>query len=354
LKRILLLTVAAVCALCAAAGASAVATPPFTPVMTGLDNPRGLAWGPEGGLYVAETGHGGTTPCFLTGRGPTFAGTTGAVSRLWHGIQERVATGFPSYSNAPNGMAATGPHDIALLGLGNARVSIGLGLERDPSLRATCPSLGPMFGWVAQVPASGNWRLDADLAAYEGSANPDGSNPPDSNPYGLLAAPGATIAADAGGNDLVRVAANGSIETLAVFPSRSNSARGIDSVPTSVAAGPDGAYYVGELASFAPGQANVWRVVPGQAPTIYKGGFTTIIDITFDSAGNLYVLEWGPGNLWRAPPVGAPSLVASGLVNPGSVTIGADGSFYVSNCSIFPSTVASPCGMGGSVVRIPG
>jgi hypothetical protein len=56
----------------------------------------------------------------------------------------------------------------------------------------------------------------------------------------------------------------------------------------------------------------------------------------------------------RVPPVGAPALVASGLVNPGSVTIGDDGAFYVSNCSIFPSTVPSPCGIGGAVVRIPG
>ena len=32
-------------------------------VMTGLDNPRGLAWGPEGGLYVAEAGRGGSGVC---------------------------------------------------------------------------------------------------------------------------------------------------------------------------------------------------------------------------------------------------------------------------------------------------
>jgi hypothetical protein len=354
MKRASAAIVIALCALVAASGADAVATPPFAAVMTGLDNPRGLAWGPEGGLYVAESGRGGTTPCFATGRGPSFAGTTGAVTRLWHGTQGRVVTGLPSYTNAPTGMGATGPHDIALLGRGDASVSIGLGLEGDPTLRATCPGLGLMFGWLAEVPASGNWRLDVDLAAYEVSANPDGSSPPDSQPYGLLATPGATIATDAGGNDLLRVAANGSISTLAVFPSRSNSSRGIDSVPTSVAVGPDGAYYVGELASFAPGQANVWRVVPGEAPTIYKTGFTTIIDITFDSDGNLYVLEFRPGDLLRVPPVGAPSLVASGLVTPGSVTIGSDGTFYVSNCSIFVSTLPSPCGMGGSVVRIPG
>jgi glucose/arabinose dehydrogenase len=40
--------------------ASGVAASPPQPVMTGLDNPRGLAWGPEGGLYVAEAGRGGS------------------------------------------------------------------------------------------------------------------------------------------------------------------------------------------------------------------------------------------------------------------------------------------------------
>lgn len=357
MRRISVAILTMVCSLVAATGAGAEAMPPFPVVMSNLDNPRGLAWGPEGALYVAEAGRAGTQPCFATPRGPAFAGPTGAVSRLWHGVQERVATGLPSYTeNAPSGVAATGPHDIALLGRGNARISIGLG--DDPTVRPTCPGIGPTFGWLAQVPASGNWRLDVDVSAYEAAANPDGSVPPDSNPYGLLAEPGATIATDAGGNDLLRIAANGSISTLAVFPSRSTTPPRVpftDSVPTSVALGPDGAYYVGELAGFVPGDAKVWRVVPGQAPTVFQDGFTTIIDITFGSDGTLYVLEFESGNLWRVPPIGPRSLVASGFVNPGSVTIGDDGAFYVSNCSIFPATFESPCGgLGGSVVRIPG
>src|SRR5262245_36015808 len=36
--------------------------PTVTVVMSGLDNPRGLAFGPEGGLYVAEAGRGGGGP----------------------------------------------------------------------------------------------------------------------------------------------------------------------------------------------------------------------------------------------------------------------------------------------------
>ena len=40
-----------------ATGAALAATP--TPVMTNLDNPRGLAFGKDGALYVAEAGRGG-------------------------------------------------------------------------------------------------------------------------------------------------------------------------------------------------------------------------------------------------------------------------------------------------------
>jgi hypothetical protein len=45
--------------------------------------------------------------------------------------------------------------------------------------------------------------------------------------------------ARAGANALLRVAADGTISTVAVFPSRPT--RSIDSVPTAVAVGPDGA-----------------------------------------------------------------------------------------------------------------
>ena len=74
-------------------------------VMSGLDSPRGLAFGPEGGLYVTEAGRGAgvvaspaTDPrCFPGPAGGLMCyGPTGAVSRLWRGQQSRVATGLPS------------------------------------------------------------------------------------------------------------------------------------------------------------------------------------------------------------------------------------------------------------------
>jgi hypothetical protein len=83
--------------------------------------------------------------------------------------------------------------------------------------------------------------------------------------------------AGAAGNTLLRVAPNGQISMLALFPARlvegpePGSQILMDSVPTSVAVGPDGAYYVSELTGFPfpVGGARIYRVEPGETPQIY-------------------------------------------------------------------------------------
>src|SRR5205814_763531 len=82
--------------------------------------------------------------------------------------------GLPSHSG-PGGVAALGPHDIAMLGRGDARFSIGWG--NDPALRSACGAVGPKMDWIARLTASGNWRLETDLGAYEAANNPDGGVP---------------------------------------------------------------------------------------------------------------------------------------------------------------------------------
>jgi hypothetical protein len=338
------------CALATAlTGVGGAVTPPGTVVMSNLDNPRHLAFGPEGGLYVAEAGHGGSGPCIFI-RGQTqCAGPSGAVSRLWHGVQSRVVTGLPSYAPA-SGAGATGPHGVSLHGRGNAYVTVGLGGESDPiAFRAI---MGQGFGRTVRFKPNGSWRYQDDIAAYEAENNPDSSPVPDSNPYGILAGAGGRVVVDAGGNDLLRVHANGRISTLGVFPSRPQG-RSTDSSPTSVTVGPDGAYYVGELTGvpFNVGEARVYRVVPGQPPQEYGPTFSFIIDLTWGPDGHLYVLQFasgpglsGPGILYRLESDGTKTPVVTDLVAPGGVVFGPDSALYVSNKSVVP-------GGAGEVLR---
>ena len=326
------------------------AEPIVTVVMSGLDNPRGLAFGPEGALYVAEAGRGGDGPCFFNSASEFRCyGPTGAITRLWHGDQVRVVTGLPSHA-PPGGAFAGGVNDISFQGVGGMFVAMGLG--NDPQLvRPSLGTAGNVLGTLLQVNAAGGWRVLADIAAYEAAVDPNGGLI-DSNPYGVLAEAGSRLVVDAGANALFRVAADGTITTMAAFPSRPT--RSTDSVPTSVAVGPDGAYYVGEStgAPFAAGAARIYRVVEGLEPEVHLEGFKMIVDLVFGDDGTLYVLQFatgpvfftGPGELIRIAPDGSRSVVLGGLNFPTSVAVGVDGALYVTNRGITPGL--------GEVLRI--
>jgi hypothetical protein len=322
----------------------------WTVVMSGLDNPRGLTFVPVGdgwALYVAESGKGGSGACAMVRGALQCAGTTGAVSRYQGGVQERIVTGLPSYAPA-SGEGATGPHDVSFAE-GNGFLTLGLGGPLSPVEMRDL--FGDDFGWVVLFSDDGQWFFDTDVASYEQRTNP-GGNPIESNPYGLLAGAGRGVVVDAGGNSLLAVSPEFEISTIAIFPSRAQG-RATDSVSNSVARGPDGAYYVGELtgAPFVPNTANVWRVVPGQEPAVYCSGFNFILDLDFDRHGNLYVLEHasapfptGSGTLYRVRTDCSRTPIATGLTNPTSVAIGPDGNAYISNFGTSPGV--------GEVIRV--
>jgi hypothetical protein len=350
--RLIALAAAIVAWTCVAAGSAASAAPSSTVVMTGLDNPRGLTVGNNGAVYVAEAGRGGSGPCTILRGQEVCFGRTGAVTRWQEGVQHRLVSGLPSYA-PPTGEGATGPHDVSLRH-DSLYVPIGLGAE-PTTLRA---ALDPDLGWLIRAWKSGAWQKVADMAGYELAANPD-HGLQESNPYGLLAGAGGRLVVDAAGNSLLHVLGRGHIMTLAVFPSRAHG-RATDAVPTSVARGPDSAYYVGELTGGPSdvGAARVYRVVPGQPWQVFREGFTAIIDLTFGPDGSLYVLQHatgqglsGDGALIRVMPDGTRTVMASaGLVRPTSVVIAPtdadDGdhhdqdaqadaaalTFYISNC----------------------
>jgi len=358
---------------------AAQADPQVEVIATGLTNPRGIAFAPNGALYVAETGTGGNGACTVLGDGLLSCyGETGAITRVDPtGISApvRVVTGLPSLA-APPGFGATGPVDISFLGNGSAQVILGLG-----TVVAARAGLGPksgLLGHVLKLNAAGGWKVGGDLAAFEAANDPvPGSN--DSNPYGLAALPSRQVVTDAGGNTLLEVRTNGSIRTLATFPATLTPAPPflglppgtmipMQAVPTCVTQGPDGWLYVGQLTGFPfpVGAANVFRVPPGGGtPEVFASGFTNIIDLGFDASGTLYVLQIGngfagaggppllpPGKLIRVNSDGSQTVIYDALFYPGGFAIGPDGAAYVTNFGIVPGPIPGPFPDGGQVLRI--
>lgn len=91
--------------------------------VTGLTNPRGLAFGPDGSLYVAEAGTGGAftpaggpgCPIDINIYSPYTAGYSGRVIRVRaNGKKQTVADKLPSMTD--NSGASYGPTDLAFIG----------------------------------------------------------------------------------------------------------------------------------------------------------------------------------------------------------------------------------------------
>jgi len=145
--------------------ATAAAAEATEVVVSGLNNPRGLSFGPEGALYVAEAGSGGSGPCEEGPEGARCFGTTGSVTRIdrEQGAVTRVATGWPSLAS-PDGSFATGPHDVSLHGRAGMFVTIGYGGDR--SRTASLGPAGADFARLARATADGRWSLMEDLGAW--------------------------------------------------------------------------------------------------------------------------------------------------------------------------------------------
>ena len=355
----------------AGAGGSYVRRAPATSVVaSGLNNPRGLNFAPDGSLYVAEAGTGGSISCAPDTDGRCY-GRTASIARidLRSGAMVRVLTGLPSLA-PPDGNSAEGVHDVSPHGLGGIYFTVGFGGNPANRVAYFGPD-GQNLARIGRITGHSYSGLHEDIGIFELQNNPTGDEI-DTNPYGMLSLPGRRVVADAGANDLVEIASNGSIRALAEFPDRVVSPPEIlgfppdtmlpaDEVPTSVALGPDGNYYVGQLVGFPfpVDQANVYRVSPnGGPPEIAANGFTAVVDVTFGPDGSMYVVEMAKngllagfilgdwtGALMRVEPDGTRTELATGLLTaPGGVAVGPDGAVYVTN--------KSTSGGDGEILRI--
>ncbi|MBD2500169.1 ScyD/ScyE family protein [Anabaena azotica] len=362
-------------------GMKAAEAASFSVVADGLNNARGLSFGPDGALYVTEAGTGGNGACVssVTGQGSLCYGATGRVLKIQNGQTQTALSGLPSIALA-DGSNAGGARDIQFDATGKPYILLGYGTN--PSFRS---SLGDVdLGKIITADFETNsWTTVADISNYELVNNPDGSDL-NSNPLGLYIDGDRLLVVDAGANDLLSVEKDGSnLQALTVFPEETltnptfppdgepstepgqvptpteepPSELSVQVVPSSVVKGPDGAYYVSQFTGFpfAEGEAKIFRVGTDGKTTVYADGFTHLTDLEFDSDGNLYALQYANQSAWKGnvngslikiTPDGKRKTILSGngLESPNALTIGGDGAIYISNRSDRPGQ--------GQIIRI--
>jgi SMP-30/Gluconolactonase/LRE-like region len=350
--------VSAVLAVSAGAASAAHAATVET-VAGGLDNPRHVAVGSDGAVYVANAGRGGRQ-CQGEGEEAMCIGTTGRIVRVApNGSKRTVARGFASAAGQ-GGPFAIGVHGVSVAPDGSVFAVTGSSTPSD--VRSFPPPIKRHAGRVFDV-SGGNLSAVARVDRLEHRRNLDNvKGDRNSNPYAVLALADRQIVVDAGANAVLEVR-DGKARLLALIPNRRNGRR--QSVPSSIALGPDGAYYVGELAeSSGKGKARVWRVpAEGGTATVYRSGFTTITGVAFGPDGSMVVTEFTVnrrfgGRVVRVAPDGSSRTVIAGpkkLTAPTGAAVDSSGAVYVSNFSVLPRRTPRNSefrGAGGKLVKI--
>ena len=333
----------------------------------GLVNPRGLRFGPDGKLYVAEGGFpvpptigappglGGVCSAGAGGPGEYFGSTTGSrISRIdASGHVETFVDGLPS--SQAEGLAS-GVADVAFVGNTLYAIFAGAGCSHG------VPSIP---NGVIRVNADRSWTMIANLSAFQ-QAHPvanatdpiTGDFEPDGTWYSMIAVRGNLYAIEPNHGELDKITTAGAVSRVVDISASQGHV-----VPTVVTQ--HGVFYVSNLGRFNPESLNtqsVYHITPSGNIKVDATGLSKVLGIAFDGRARMYVLETSfstsdPGpepataRLIRILPNGRQEVLidgSSGILNvPAGMTFGPDGALYISNIGFG----APPIGLG-QVVRV--